>query len=211
VVFKRRDQRGWLQLIAEALWPRGGWARAFQYVQHRLRRLPGTPEQIARGIFAGVFTVFTPLFGLHFVVAAVLAKIMRGSIFASLLATFIGNPLTYVPIAVVSLQTGYFLLGMRPREEVDESIFIKFSRAAGDLWHNFLAIFTHEQAEWHELGIFYRDVFFPWLVGGLIPGVICGLICYYLSVPVIRAYQKRRAARLRKKMDKLRRQAGAID
>jgi hypothetical protein len=106
---------------------------------------------------------------------------------------------------------GHFLLGTSPRAEVDESIFAKFGGAAGDLWHNFLAIFTPERAEWHELEIFYRDVFFPWLVGGLIPGVICGLVCYYLSVPVIRAYQKRRAARLRKKMDKLRRQAGAVD
>jgi uncharacterized protein (DUF2062 family) len=83
VVFKRRDQREvGRRIIAEALWPRGGWARAFQYVQHRLRRLPGTPEQIARGIFAGAVTVFTPLFGLHFLVAAILAKIMRGSILA---------------------------------------------------------------------------------------------------------------------------------
>jgi uncharacterized protein (DUF2062 family) len=136
----------------EALWPRGGWARAFQYVQHRLRRLPGTPEQIARGIFAGAVTVFTPFFGLHFFVAALLAKIMRGSILASLLATFIGNPLTYVPIAIISLQTGHFLLGTSPRSEVDESIFAKFGGAFGDLWHNFIAIFTPERAEWHELG-----------------------------------------------------------
>jgi uncharacterized protein (DUF2062 family) len=126
VVFKRRDQRGWIQVIAQFLWPRGGWARAFQYVQHRLRRLPGTPEQIARGIFAGAVTVFTPFFGLHFVVAALLARIMRGSILASLLATFIGNPLTYVPIAIISLQTGHFLLGTSPRSEVDESVFAKF-------------------------------------------------------------------------------------
>jgi uncharacterized protein (DUF2062 family) len=119
-------------------------------------------------------TVFTPFFGLHFLVAALLAKIMRGSILASLLATFIGNPLTYVPIAIISLQTGHFLLGTSPRSEVDESIFAKFGGAAGDLWHNFVAIFTPERAEWHELEIFYRDVFFPWLVGGLIPGVVCG-------------------------------------
>ena len=118
-----------MRTIAEVLWPRGGWARAFQYVQHRLRRLPGTPEQIARGIFAGAVAVFTPLFGFHFVVAAVLAKIMRGSIIASLLATFIGNPLTYVPIAIISLQTGHFLLGTSPRAEVDESTtFSPFSR-----------------------------------------------------------------------------------
>ncbi|WP_430736741.1 DUF2062 domain-containing protein [Roseicyclus salinarum] len=200
-----------MQIVAQALWPRGGWARAFQYVQYRLRRLPGTPEQIARGIFAGAFVVFSPLFGLHFFAAALLAKIMRGSILAALLATFIGNPLTYVPIAVISLQTGHFIMGTSPRGEVDESVFMKFSGAAGDLWHNLLAVFTPERADWHELAIFHRDVFLPWLVGGIVPGILCGMVCYALSVPVIRAYQKRRAARLRKKMDKLRRQAGAAD
>jgi uncharacterized protein (DUF2062 family) len=74
-----------------------------------------------------------------------------------------------------------------------------------------VAIFTPETAHWEELGIFYRDVFLPWLIGGIVPGVLCGLVCYYLSVPVIRAYQKRRSARLRKKLDKMRRQAGAAE
>jgi uncharacterized protein (DUF2062 family) len=209
VVFKRRDSRGVLRVVAEAFWPRGGWVRAFHYVKHRMRRLPGTPEQIARGVFAGAFTIFTPFFGLHFVVAAVLAKVMRGSILAALLATFLGNPLTYVPIAFISLQVGHWMLGTTMRGELNDSIFAKFAAAAGDLWHNFIAIFTPETAHWEELHRFYDDVFFPWMVGSIVPGLICGVICYYLSVPVIRAYQKRRSARLRKKMEKLREQAGA--
>ncbi len=211
MVFKRRDQRPWLRVVAEAIWPRGGWLRAAQYIQHRMRRLPGTPEQIARGVFAGAFTIFTPFFGLHFVVAAILAKVMRGSILAALLSTFLGNPLTYVPIAYISLQLGHFMLGTSMRGPLDDSLFHKFSGAAGDLWHNFIAIFTPERAHWGELHRFYDDVFFPWLVGGLIPGVICGAVCYYLSVPLIRAYQKRKAARLRKKMEKLRNQASAAE
>jgi uncharacterized protein (DUF2062 family) len=209
VIFKRRDSRGVFRLVAEAFWPRGGWVRAFHYVKHRMRRLPGTPEQIARGVFAGAFTIFTPFFGLHFVVAAVLAKVMRGSILAALLATFLGNPLTYVPIAFISLQVGHWMLGTTMRGELNDSIFAKFAAAAGDLWHNFIAIFTPETAHWEELHRFYDDVFFPWMVGSIVPGLICGVICYYLSVPVIRAYQKRRSARLRKKMEKLREQAGA--
>jgi hypothetical protein len=209
VVFKRRDARGVLRIVAEAFWPRGGWVRAFHYVKHRMHRLPGTPEQIARGVFAGAFTIFTPFFGLHFFVAALLAKVMRGSILAALLATFLGNPLTYVPIAFISLQTGHWMLGSTMRGELNDSIFAKFGAAAGDLWHNFIAIFTPETAHWEELHRFYDDVFFPWMVGSIIPGVICGVVCYYLSVPVIRAYQKRRSARLRKKMEKLREQAGA--
>lgn len=208
-MFKRRDSRSILRVVAEAFWPRGGWLRAAHYVKHRMRRLPGTPEQIARGIFAGAFTVFTPFFGLHFVTAALLAKVMRGSILAALLATFIGNPLTYVPIAYISLQTGHWMLGASMRGELDDSIFHRFSAAAGDLWHNFLAIFTDAQADWAELARFYDGVFFPWMVGSIIPGILCGAVCYYLSVPVIRAYQKGRSARLRKKMEKLRAQAGA--
>ena len=208
-MFKRRDQRPWARILTEWVYPRGGWTRAFQYVQHRLSRLPGTPESIARGIFVGALTAFTPFFGIHFVIAAVLAKMVRGNILAALIGTFVGNPLTYVPIALVSLEFGHFMLGTEMRGRVEDGLFHKFGGALGDLWHNIQAVFTHERAHWDELHIFYDDVFFPWMVGGIIPGVICGIICYYLSVPIIRAYQKRRVARMQKKIRKMREQAGA--
>jgi uncharacterized protein (DUF2062 family) len=209
VVFKRRDTRPILRFVAEVFWPRGGWVRAAHYVKHRMRRLPGTPEKIARGVFAGVFASFTPFFGFHFITAALIALVMRGSILAAMLATFVGNPLTYVPIALISLQTGHWMLGTTMRGELDDSLFEKFGAAAGDLWHNFVALFTPETAHWVELGRFYDDVFFPWMLGSIIPGTLFGLMSYYASVPVIRAYQKRRTARLQKKMEKLRDQAGA--
>lgn len=209
MVFRRRDTRPLLRFVVEVLWPRGGWARAAQYVRHRLRRLPGSPEEIARGIFAGTVTVFTPFFGLHFVVAAILAKLMKGRILAALLSTFIGNPLTYIPIAIVSLRLGYFLLGMDVPPGLTRDVFRHFRAATRDLWHNFKALFSPERAHWDGLVEFWHTVFFPWLIGGLIPGIVLGITLYYLSVPVIRAYQARRSVRLRKKMEKLARQAGA--
>jgi len=166
-VFKRRDQRPWARILTEWVYPRGGWTRAFQYVQHRLSRLPGTPESIARGIFVGALTAFTPFFGIHFVIAAVLAKMVRGNILAALIGTFVGNPLTYVPIALVSLEFGHFMLGTEMRGRVEDGLFHKFGGALGDLWHNIQAVFTHERAHWDELHIFYDDVFFPWMVGGI--------------------------------------------
>ncbi|HKK86405.1 MAG TPA: DUF2062 domain-containing protein, partial [Roseovarius sp.] len=93
MVFKRRDKRPLWKAVADFLWPRGGWTRAFHYVKHRLRRLPDPPHRIARGIFAGIFVTFSPFFGLHFFLAASLAWVMRGNIVASLLSTFVGNPL----------------------------------------------------------------------------------------------------------------------
>jgi len=208
MVFRRRDARPWLTVVAHWFYPRGGWGRAIQYIRHRVHRLPGTPESIARGIFAGAFAVFTPFYGLHFVIAALLARVMRGNMLAALLATFIGNPLTYVPIALISLETGYVLLGeAAPGARIGLGLGQAFAGAWRDLRHNFMAMFTDRVANWDELAVFYDSVFYPFMIGGIIPGLITATVCYYLSVPVIRAYQQRRIAKLRAKVEKLKAQA----
>lgn len=205
MVFKRRDKRPFWKVISDFLWPRGGWARAFTYVKHRLHRLPDPPHRIARGIFAGVFTTFTPFYGLHFLVAAVLAWVLRGSIPAALLGTFFGNPLTYVPIGVASLQTGHFILGRAGpgEDEVRRSLGGKFLDAGDDLRNNFVAMFSDRAADWHSLHVFYDEVFFPYMIGGIVPGIITALVCYYLSLPVIQAYQNRRKGALKAKWEAL--------
>jgi uncharacterized protein (DUF2062 family) len=206
VIFRRRDKRPWWRVVVEFVWPRGGWRRAFTYIKHRLHRLPDPPERIARGIFAGVFTTFTPFYGMHFVVAATIAWILRGNIPAALLGTFFGNPLTYLPIGIISLQTGYAILGRTsPHEdEISRSLGGKFLDAGEDLKNNFLSIFTEREPDWHGLGVFYHDVFLPYLIGGIIPGIIVGLAAYYISLPVIAAYQKRRKGALAAKLAALR-------
>ena len=120
--------------MVDSLWPRGGWSRAFHYVKHRMRRLPDSPERIARGIFAGVFASFTPFYGFHFFIAAGLAFLLRGNIVAGLMATFFGNPLTFVPIGAMSLNTGYYMLGLNKLsdEEVKRSLGGKFVDAGQD-------------------------------------------------------------------------------
>lgn len=189
------------------LWPQGGWARAFEYVKHRLRRLPDPPHRIARGLWAGVFTTFTPFYGLHFLVAGIIALVLRGNVIAALLGTFFGNPLTYLPIGLISLQTGHWLLGSRAAPGMEKSLFANFSAAGRDLWHNFMAIFTDKQAHWDGLQQFWEQVFFPYLIGGIVPGVICATAVYYLSVPVITAYQKRRKGLIKEKLANLKAKA----
>lgn len=211
MVFKRRDRRPIWKLALEALWPRGGWGRAARYVQHRLHRLPDPPERIARGIFAGVFTTFTPFYGLHFIVAGSLAFIMRGNIIASLLATFFGNPLTYLPIGIVSMKTGYWLLGLNRDPSLHGSLGEKFAEAGEELWRNLMTLFNGGNPDWHGLSIFYHEVFFPYMVGGIIPGIVTGLIAYYLSVPVIRVYQNRRKGALKAKLASLKKKKKQAD
>lgn len=210
MVFKRRDPKPFARTVIEFLWPRGGWSRAFQYVKHRLRRLPDSPERIARGIWAGVFTTFTPFYGLHFLCAALIALVMRGNVLASLMATFFGNPLTYIPIGLASLQTGHWLLGSRLSKEHERSFGGKFVDAGADLWHNLGHFIMGRPADWSQWHVFYDEIFFPYMVGGIIPGVVLATVAYYVSVPLIRAYQQRRRGAIKAKFEALKAKAAAV-
>ena len=200
MVFKRRKRRSWARATVETFWPRGGWGRAAQYVKHRLRRLPDSPHRIARGIWSGVFISFTPLYGLHFLVSAGFAWLIRGNVVAALLATFFGNPITFPIIAAVSLRLGNWMLYGEFSAAGEGRLGEKFSGAFEDLWHNAKAIFTPEVAHWGGLADFYRDVFLPYTVGGIIPGLITATVIYSLSLPVITAYQNRRRGRIQAKL-----------
>ncbi len=196
-----------MRVIGESLWPRGGWGRAAKYIWHRIRRLPDPAHRISRGIAAGVFVCFTPLYGFHFFTAAGLAWLMRGNILASLLSTFFGNPLTFPLIATVSMNFGTWMLD-RPSVPF-KRVFRAFSNASVELWANFQAIFTSASAEWSRLGIFMDAIFLPYMLGGLIPGLIAATVAYYLANPVIASYQRGRIHALKERFEQRRRLAAA--
>lgn len=203
MVFKRRNPRTWTQVIREFFYPNGGWMRAMTYVKHRLTRLPDPPHRIARGIFAGCLVSFPPLIGLQLLSAAALAFVIRGNILAALLATFLSNPVTTPFIAVVSMETGYRLLGI-DATLTPKMIGLAFADAGSEIWRNFLAIFTDAPTHWDRLGNFFSTVYWPYFIGSLLPGLVVSAICYYLSLPVIHAYQKRREKKRRDRAAKRR-------
>ena len=202
-MFKRRTPRSYTQTIARWFYPQGGWARACRYIVHRLRRLPDPAHKISRGIAAGVFVSFTPFYGLHFVTAVIFAYLIGGNILASLLATFVGNPITFPIIATLAVELGTWMLGF-PRVPPQE-ILLGFSLASVELWGNFAAIFTPETAHWSHTGRFFTRIFLPYLVGGLIPGFFAGLAAYLLANPVIASYQRGRINRVRQRFEARRR------
>lgn len=203
MVFKRRVRRSFRDVFVQFFWPRGGWRRAFEYVKHRVRRLPDTPEKIARGVWAGVFVSFTPLFGLHFLTAALIAKLMRGNILAALLATFFGNPLTFLPIGILSINTGYVLLGGRPTTSVARYMPDLFYGVWADIFGNLRALFRFEEMDWSRFATFVDTVFLPYLIGGIIPGIIFATLSYFLSLKLIGAYQGHRRRKLSEKLAQL--------
>ena len=74
---------------------------------------------------------------------------------------------------------------------------------------NFVAILTNRDMDWSGLEVFWHQVFYPYLIGGIVPGMICATIAYYLAVPLLRAYQKRRKGAIKAKFDSLKKKASA--
>lgn len=194
-MFKRRKPRSYSQLATEMIYPRGGWRRASQYVMHRIRRLPDQPQRIARGFAAGIIVSFTPLFGFHFMSGVLVALLIRGNIVAALLGTFVGNPLTFPFIAVLSVGLGRWILGVEGRFQ-PHLILEEFTKASGEVWNNLLAPFSDRVAHWQNLDHFWDNYFLPYFVGGFFPGLLASVVGYYLTLPLIRAYHKRRARKM---------------
>lgn len=206
MVFKRRTRKPFLRTVAEFFWPRGGWRRASVYILHRMRRLPDSPSRISIGIAAGLYVSFLPIWGLHFLSAALVAWICRGNILAALLGTFYGNPLTFPLMAASALETGYWLFGGETRLSIPVAV-QAIGDAAGELGHNLMSVFTGEVVHWHRILEVLHEVYLPYFVGGVVAGIPFAIATYYIHVPLIRAYQVLRQKRLAQRFEAARQRA----
>ncbi len=173
---------------------------------HRLSRLPDTPDRIARGIASGMFASCTPLYGLHFVIAALAGRIVGGNILAALLGTFLGNPVTFPLIVETSVQLGSWMLGLGAGMHFPQ-VMAAFGFAWAELWNNMVALVTGGSPNWFRLRLFFNRVFLPYLLGGVLLGAVSALVVYGVSLPLIRAYQTNRRNRLRERFAASRRAA----
>ncbi len=173
MLFGRREPTALSERIRVFMWPRRSWARSSKYIFHRLHRLRSSPHAIALGCAIGVFVSFTPFLGFQLMLAGLLAWLSRASIIASMLGTFIGNPLTFPFIWMGAYQLGTFVLA---KEAIHQSI---------DLSVGIL----HFSAEQLWLLVL------PMTIGGLSLGVVAAALCYFPLRRAVEIYQRRRDVR----------------
>ncbi|MBV5317091.1 MAG: DUF2062 domain-containing protein [Desulfobulbaceae bacterium] len=84
----------------------------------KFRQLQGSPVSLARGTAVGVFVGIAPLMPLKSILILLITLATGSSTVAALLvATIIGNPLTYVPLYYLSWLVGNLLLPGRANWE----------------------------------------------------------------------------------------------
>lgn len=182
MVFGRRKPREWWQHLRYAVWPRTGWERAFRYLGKRVLRLSATPHAIALGFACGIFASFTPFIGLHFVIAAILAFLVRGNVLASAFGTVVGNPVTFPLIWGATFQLGNQIMGLRSAgspENLDKVVEPSLS-VMQSLWPATLK---------------------PMLVGAVPIGLFFAVLSYLVLRASTAAYQRKRRARLARRME----------
>ena len=202
MVFKRRNKLHWVEPLRSYVLPRAGWRRTLVYLGHRLRRIPDSPTRIARGVAFGIFISFSPLFGFHIVLAVLMAKVMRANLIASLAGTAIGNPLTFPFIIGAALKIGTFVLGRDPAEHDLKHVGHAFRKAFRAIGEAFKALFGFGNGDLSGLGAFFSEVMLPYAIGGTLLGLAFAFAGFYITKPIIVAYQKLRRKNLAKKAKK---------
>ncbi len=118
MLLKRRKRLSPVQRLRLAVWPARSFERSFRYMMLRLARIRASSHSIALGCAVGVFAIFTPFIGFQMMLAALLAWIFRGNVFASAVGTFAGNPLTYPVIWISTFTVGNLFQGSSANAEI---------------------------------------------------------------------------------------------
>ena len=145
--------------------------RFISYYKLKLARLPASNYAISSGFACGAMVSFSPLLGLHFLLAIVFAFLIRGNIIASLTGTFVGNPLTFPFIWGLIYNVGIYV-----SDKTDKNL-------NSDINIEMILNQTYE-------------IFFPMLIGGAILAIPIWLITYLITYSFVSSYKKSRIKKL---------------
>ena len=153
----------------------------FRAAFRRLLAIDDPPERTALAFSVGVFIAFSPLLGLHTILATLIAFLFRFNKVAIYVGTYVNNPfLTLGPIIFLSYAVGAFILG-RPLGIPAEGI---------DLLKNphLLTGSYYRQVFLHSWGIVQ-----PFAIGGTVLSLVCSALSYPLTLWALRKYRHNRA------------------
>ncbi len=197
MVFKRRKRLPIARKIREGLLPEKGWSRAAEYMMARIKRLPDSPKNISFGVAIGVFVSFSPFFGVHVLLAFLIARSLRVNILAAVLGTFMGNPITFPIIAAVNFGVGDLFINVSTEEVSSKSFLQQLVDVSYAFSENVGMMMRGKSADFSTVLEFFYGIFLPYLVGGLILGVAVGVMSYFIMLPMIVTYKARK---VRKKL-----------
>ena len=146
--------------------------RFIRYWYLRLVRIKASPHTIAMGLAVGVFVGLLPVLPFQTAIAVPVAYVLRGSMIAAALGTWVSNPLNWVPFYILFYYVG--------------RIVVPFD----------VPPFNPSQLEMAEMIQMGWKFFVVMMAGGLVIATPSALVSYGVALKGIQAYQARRRNRL---------------
>jgi uncharacterized protein (DUF2062 family) len=159
-------------------------------IVRRLGELRASPHEIALGCAAGAFASITPLLGVQTLMAIALAGLMRASVPAAIVGTFVGNPLSWpfiwastyaMGLHMVSSLQIFGLDGMIDPAAIEQNMLL--------LWG---ALIERSPHLLDATAALLWPLLLPMLAGSLPIGLLTAAVVYYISRNVVRAWRVRR-------------------
>ena len=129
--------------------------------------MPASPYAISSGFACGSMVSFTPLLGLHFVLAVLFAYLIRGNFIAALIGTAVGNPITFPLIWGMIYKVGTYVTTIN-HVKLNQDI-------------NFDMIINQSY-----------EIFFPMFVGGIIIAPLVWTITYFIIYSFVSSFKNRK-------------------
>jgi uncharacterized protein (DUF2062 family) len=143
-----------------------------------LLNLDDPPERTALAFAVGVFIGFSPLLGLHTILAALIALVWRCNKVAIFTGIYVNNPWTLAPVVAASWAIGRLFIHV-PHTALPDFSFGALVSAA--FWQMLAA-------QWRQL--------LPFAIGATILSILSAATAYPLMLYTLRAYRRRQAGTL---------------
>jgi uncharacterized protein len=156
-------------------------------VARRLVNLRASPHEIALGCAIGAFVSVTPLLGVQTILAVLFASLLRASVPAAIVGTFVGNPLSWPFIWASTYAMGLQIVGL-------EGMF-----DPATFQHNMLSVWAAlVERSPHLLDATVTllwPLVWPMLAGSIPLGLLTGAVVYYICKNGVQVWRHRRMSR----------------
>lgn len=166
--------------------------RWFKLHHFKLIRINDTPENIAWGVVIGIVVGITPTFGIGIPLTILFAYLFRVNKFSGIIGLIIvGNPWIASLVWVGSYTIGAVILGSNGNKALKEF------KTIGDHEIDIVTLLTND---WSilisKIVQLTKSVGLPYLLGNLILNIVFGVIGYYLTLKIVRAYRELKLKRM---------------
>jgi uncharacterized protein (DUF2062 family) len=166
--------------------------RALRWLKLHILHINDSPARIARGVAIGIFIAWTPMIGFHIVMTLAASFLLRANKVAALVAIWINNPFTIVPMFYPGYRLGHRIVGVvRPEAAssmADMKELIERFTSARDFLTNF-----HRLDFWHEVLDLLVKIGVELWIGCLILGTIAAVLGYFAAYGFVIWHRQKKA------------------